>query len=129
MSCNMCVVMRLRQKARLAILNRDLAACVESGDEFHAHQLREEIERTSSVIVLAHKPSKRKMTLSAGRMLLAPMSICLTSRDREFRVNHANAAKPQKYAAPGYVDTAYYTDNIIDAVETGIAMYVNARKA
>lgn len=52
------------------------------------------------------------MTLATARSILRNLGITLAKRDGEYRVNFTN----------GLEATAYYTDDIDDAVGTGRAM-------
>ena len=54
------------------------------------------------------------MTLKEAKKELKPLGITLTKNiDEEYRVNQQG----------GREETAYYTDSLLDALETGHAMY------
>lgn len=58
------------------------------------------------------KPAKDAATLEQARAQLAPLGVVLTKSDGEYRVNFKGGAEA----------TAYYTDDLNDAVGTGKAM-------
>lgn len=56
------------------------------------------------------------MTLATAKKFLSTLNIKITKSDDEYRVNFKN----------GNEATAYYTDDLDDAVNTGIAMHEDA---
>jgi hypothetical protein len=61
---------------------------------------------------MAKHRKTRQMTLEMARDALAEFGMVIKKADDEYRVNFKNGSE----------DTAYYTDNIADAVMTGYAM-------
>ena len=60
----------------------------------------------------AQKDAKKSFTLKEAREILTPLGVVITAQDGEYRVNFKG----------GKEDTAYYTDDISDAVGTGKMM-------
>lgn len=54
-----------------------------------------------------------KLTLANVKSTLAALHITITRRDGEYRVNYRGRGEP----------TAYYTTDLRDALDTGIAMH------
>jgi hypothetical protein len=61
---------------------------------------------------MIEKYAKKSFTLKEAREILTPLGVVITAQDGEYRVNFKG----------GKEDTAYYTDDISDAVGTGKMM-------